>query len=91
MNETVLLSTIFMTLLILLVQRSEQKTRRMAFVFAVCVFLLIRHVAIGGGFEGGAWIGLLIAVVLNSVFWFLIGRYNPPKVNEEIRVIGMDD
>ncbi len=91
MNETTLFAVIFMTLLLLLVQRSEKRARRVALVFAVCVFLLMRHASIAQEDEGMAWRALLIAVVINSAFWFLIGRYNPPRTNNEITVIGMDD
>jgi hypothetical protein len=34
-----------------------------------------------------AW---LAALVLNGLFWMLIGRYNPPRSSEEILVIGLE-
>jgi lysylphosphatidylglycerol synthetase-like protein (DUF2156 family) len=91
MNETTLFTTIFMSLLLFLVQRAEKKARRMAWFFALCIFLMIRHVAYTQGDESTAWIGLLIAAILNGLFWFFIGRYNPPKSSDSIQVIGMDD
>jgi hypothetical protein len=31
------------------------------------------------------------AVIFNLLFWMLIGRYNPPRSGDEIRVIGIND
>jgi len=31
------------------------------------------------------------ALVLNFIFWALIGRYNPPGSSDEIKVIGLKD
>lgn len=91
MNATTILAVIFLTVIIFIVQRSERRARRMGAVFAVCVFFLMRHAAIGQGDEGLAWRALIIALAVNAAFWFLIGRYNPPKAQAEITVIGMDD
>lgn len=91
MNETTVFTAVFMSLLLFLVQRAEKKARRMAWFFAICIFLMIRHVAYRQGDESTAWTGLLIAAIINAVFWFLIGRYNPPKSSDSIQVIGMDD
>lgn len=91
MNETTIFTTVFMSLLLFLVQRAEKKARRMALFFAICIFLMIRHVAYTQGDESTAWSGLLMAAILNGMFWFLIGRYNPPKSSDAIEVIGMDD
>jgi transketolase len=91
MNETSIIAVIFLTGIILIVQRSERRARRMAAIFAAAVFFLMRHAAIGQGDEGIAWRALAVALVLNALFWFLIGRYNPPKQQGEITVIGMDD
>jgi hypothetical protein len=38
-----------------------------------------------------AWVALAAAVVLNLLFWLLIGRYNPVGSSDRIQVIGMDD
>ena len=91
MNETTVYTAVFMSLLFFLVQRAEKKARRMAWFFAICIFLMIRHVAYTQGDESTAWSGLLLAAFLNSLFWFFIGRYNPPKSSDSIQVIGMDD
>ena len=91
MNETTVFTAVFMSLLLFLVQRAEKKARRMAWFFAICIFLMIRHVAYTQGDESTAWSGLLLAAFLNSLFWFFIGRYNPPSSSDSIQVIGMDD
>lgn len=31
------------------------------------------------------------ALVFNFLFWFLIGRYNPPHSSDDIKVLGMND
>lgn len=33
----------------------------------------------------------LAAVIFNLLFWMLLGRYNPPRSGDEIRVIGIND
>jgi hypothetical protein len=33
----------------------------------------------------------IAALVLNWLFWFLIGRYNPPRSSDAIKVLGMND
>ena len=91
MNETTVFTAVFMSLLLFLTHRAEKKARRIEWFFAICIFLMIRHVAYTQGDESTAWSGLLIAAILNIMFWFLIGRYNPPKSSDSIQVIGMDD
>jgi hypothetical protein len=36
-------------------------------------------------------IAAITALVLNFLFWFVIGRYNPPRSSDEIKVLGMND
>lgn len=91
MNETTLFVTVAMSFLLFLLQRTEKKARRLVFLLVTGVFLAMRQVAIDNGDEGMAWRGLLVAAVLNFVFWFLIGRYNAPKSSDEIKVIGLND
>jgi hypothetical protein len=35
--------------------------------------------------------GFIVALVVNFLFWALIGRYNPAASSDDIRVLGMDD
>jgi len=91
MNEVSVVITIFLTFLIFLVQRAEKKARRLVLLLSALVFLAVRQFTIDGGNEGISWRALLIATSINFVFWFLIGRYNPPGSSDSIQVIGMDD
>ncbi len=91
MNETLLIITGFMTFLLFLVQRSERKARRLVLFLAAAVFVAIHQVVLSRGDASVAWQGLAIALVLNGIFWFVIGRYNPPGSSDDIQVLGMDD
>jgi hypothetical protein len=91
MNETLLIITGFMTFLLFLVQRSERKARRLVLILAAAIFVAIHQVMLSRGDASVAWQGLVIAIVLNGLFWFLIGRYNPPGSSDDIQVLGMDD
>jgi hypothetical protein len=33
----------------------------------------------------------VVALVVNFLFWLLIGRYNPVGSSEDIQVLGLDD
>ncbi|MCC6891189.1 MAG: hypothetical protein IT321_00100 [Anaerolineae bacterium] len=58
----------------------------MFFVLLVLLWLInIR------GAWGEAVLGLIIAAVLNFLFYVLIGRYNPVGSSDDIHVLGMDD
>jgi hypothetical protein len=77
--------------LLLLVFRVESKHRK---IVAACVLVglfMVYQFAIGNNVESEGWLALVIALVLNFVFWVLIGRYNPPHSDDEIKVIGLDD
>lgn len=77
--------------LLFLVQRSEKKARRMVFLLSTFMFFVMRQFAIDQGDEGMVWRALVIALVANFLFWFIIGRYNPTGTSDDITVIGMDD
>lgn len=36
-------------------------------------------------------LAFFVALVFNGLFWLLIGRYNPPRSSDEIRVLGLND
>jgi len=84
--------TLVFGLTFFLIQRSEIKMRG-----CVTRFLLL---VIGGAVAwfsytrdalGQAISAFIVAGFINLVFWALIGRYNPPKSSDEIRVLKMDD
>jgi hypothetical protein len=83
--------TIVISLILFVLQRAERGKR-----LAVLLLLLIplglmgywavyRHAVVEG------ITAIIIATGLNFLFWFLIGIYNPPRSNDEIQVLGMDD
>lgn len=77
--------------IILVIQRTEMKRRRFVLVVMVFIVLIILWVinALGAWREGV--VGLIIALILNFLFYVLIGRYNPVGSSDSIRVLGMDD
>lgn len=77
--------------LLLLVFRVERKHRKLV---AACVLLglfMIYQFGLGHDAESEAWLALVLALIFNFFFWVLIGRYNPPHSDDEIKVIGLDD
>ncbi|MCL4253616.1 MAG: hypothetical protein KJ043_07555 [Anaerolineae bacterium] len=56
----------------------------------IAPILLLRHYAMTRGVESEAWTAFIIALILNFLFWALIGRYNP-VASKEVRVLGLDD
>lgn len=86
------LITIIVTLLFLLVQRTDPKRRRLSFVFLMLCLVIIRHIAfLKSDLHEETLLACLFAIVLGGAFWLLIGRYNPVEANDEIHVMGMDD
>lgn len=88
----VLLLTLVLGGMLFLIQRAEKRRRRLAtLVMAGLAFLLwywAGYRQLGGEFTTS----LLLALVLNFLFWLLIGRYNPVGDSDSgIRVLGMDD
>lgn len=88
----ILLLTLVLGVMLFLIQRAEKRRRRLAaLVMAGLAFLLwywAGYRQLGSEFT----VSLLLALVLNLLFWLLIGRYNPVgDSNSGIRVLGMDD
>jgi hypothetical protein len=56
----------------------------------ICNFTAIRQNA-----QVVAWntvnMAAFAALIFNFLFWFLIGRYNPPGSSDDIKVLGMND
>jgi hypothetical protein len=82
---------VLLTLLILLIQRTEPAKRRLVLFIMIIPALLIRNFAVYRDVETEAWTALWIALFINFLFWLFIGRYHPVKSSDEIRVLGMDD
>jgi len=89
--EYFLLFTIIITLLLLLIQRTESGKRRIVIFTMIIPAILIRNWANYRDMETEAWAALATAILLNALFWLVIGRYNPVPSSEDIRVLGLDD
>lgn len=86
-----LLLTVFISVMLFIIQRSEAKRRLLVTLIMLVVAELIRRYVFYRDVHGEAWIALVIALVINFLFWALIGRYNPVHSSDEIQVIGLDD
>lgn len=86
------LITFTVTLLFMLIQRTEAKRRRLSIAFVLLCLLVIRHnTFLKSDLHEETLIALILGIVLSSVFWLLIGRYNPVDAADDIQVMGMDD
>ena len=77
--------------IIFVIQRTEASRRRIVMFVMFLVLLVLGWLVNIRGAWGGAVVGLLIALVLNFLFYVLIGRYNPVGSSDDIHVLGMDD
>jgi hypothetical protein len=87
------LLTLFFTICLLALQRTERKRRWLtALVLVLPVGFLLYRWAIYRGRVRETLIGAGIALALNFLFWLLYGRRHPPPSSDEsIRVIGTDE
>lgn len=77
--------------IILVLQRTEAKRRRFVSIIMFFVVLVLIWLVNLRGAWGEAFLGLIIALILNWLFYVLIGRYNPVGTSDDIHVLGMDD
>ena len=86
-----LIGTAF-TLLLLTIQRTEARRRRLAGFLVALALLLIRHNAfLKGDLHEETLAAFILALIASFLFWLLIGRYNPVKSQDNVHVMGMDD
>ncbi|MYD10946.1 MAG: hypothetical protein F4X02_13005 [Chloroflexi bacterium] len=86
------LGSLLVALLLVMVQRTEPKRRRLAALVVIPVLLILRQYAfLKGDLHEESLLAFVIGVVLSFLFWLLIGRYNPVGQDSEVKVIGMDD
>ena len=79
-------------LLLIMIQRTEAKRRRLAIFMVALALLLIRHNAfLKGDLHEETLLAVVIGFALSFLFWLLIGRYNPVKSDEPVKIMGMDD
>jgi hypothetical protein len=79
------------SVLLFLMFRVEAKHR---VIVAICVLLalfMVHQYSLGHNAETEGWVALGLGVILNFLFWLFIGRYNPARSDDEIKVIGLDD
>ena len=86
------LISITVTLLLVLIQRTEKTKRRIVSGFVVICFLVMRHNAfIKGDLHDETLLAFALGFLFSGIFWLLVGKYNPVGTSDEINVIGMDD
>lgn len=79
-------------LLLVMIQRTEPKRRRLAIFFVLICSIVIRHNAfLKNDLHEETLVAFVIGFLLSFAFWLLIGRYNPVTSEETVHVIGMDD
>lgn len=87
-----LLLSVIITVALLFIQRSEAKRRRLTAILMVGIGILAFYWANTRGLTREFILGVIAGLVVNLLFWMLIGRYNPVKDSDDvIHVIGMDD
>ena len=86
-----LILTVLIGFLLLLIQRTEPKSRRLVAALTIVPGIFIRNFILYREIETEGWLALLLALLLNFAFWVLIGRYNPVASSDEIKVLGLDD
>jgi hypothetical protein len=80
--------TVVFTALLLIVQRAEPNRRRVtALVMLIGAELVRRFLVYRDWHTEGLW-AFIAALVLNALFWILIGRSNPPRTSDDIEVFG---
>ena len=77
--------------LLFLIQRAEPKSRRLVIVLTIFPSIFIRNFILYRDIETEGWLSLAIALLLNFMFWVLVGRYNPVTSSDQIKVLGLDD
>lgn len=79
------------TVILLMVQRAERRRRLVVALFMLVIGILIQRYVLSWNLHTEAQIGFVVALILNLLFWLLVGRYNPVGSSEDIQVLGMDD
>jgi hypothetical protein len=85
------LLTITMSILLMMIQRTESRRRLLVAVLLIVPAILLRNFINYREIQTEGWVALGLALLLNFLFWVLIGRYNPVHSSDEIQVLGMDD
>lgn len=87
----ILLAGLF-SIMLLLIQRTEAKRRRLVIFLMTFVGFLTWYWAGVRDLSREVVLALVAGLVFSFLFWLFIGRYNPVKDSDDvIQVIGMDD
>ncbi len=90
-TEYFVIFLVILTGLVLLVQRSEPSKRRLVLFLLIIPAILLRNFAQFRDVETEALTAFWLALLLNFVYWLVIGRHIPAGGSEEIKVLGLDD
>jgi len=90
-NEYLFILIFLFTALLMIIQRTEAGKRLVVLVIMIPLIILLRNFVMYREVVSEAWTALAISLVLNFLFWLLIGRYNPVRSSDEIQVLGLDD
>ncbi len=90
-TEYLLVFTVLMTMLLLVIQRTERSKRLIVIAVMLIPAILIRNWIVYIEREREGQIALLLSLILSFLFWWLIGRYNPVGSSDDIQVLGLDD
>ena len=83
---------IILTTALMLIQRTEAKRRRLAIILMIFVTFLTYYWASFRTLSREFVLAFAAGLLINGLFWLLIGRYNPVGDSDDsIQVIGMDD
>ena len=83
--------TILISVPLFIIQRSEARRRFIVFLITLIPFELIRRYVWYRDVHAEAVTALIIALVINFLFWALIGRYNPVGSSDRIKVLTLKD
>jgi thiamine transporter ThiT len=87
----VALLSVSIGIMLMLVQRTERKRRLFVALGMLLIGEVIRRYIWYREYHAEGWSALIIALVVNFLYWALIGRYNPVGSSDRIHVYGLDD
>ncbi|MFZ4828907.1 MAG: hypothetical protein ACOYLB_16275 [Phototrophicaceae bacterium] len=90
-TQTILLFTITFAILQLAVQRSDRTKRGGVRTFWLLMVTLIGVYAVFTTRFLEVIVAFILGGIISGLYWILIGRYNPVKSSEDIKVLGLDD
>jgi hypothetical protein len=90
LSHFLLLFSAFM-FIFMMIQRAEAKRRTLVAACMLIVGILTQRYANYRGLHTEALVAFVSAGIISSLFWLLVGRYNPVGSSDDIHVIGMDD